>query len=211
MVFAVNEQYREPFTYLSCHVNMGDNTSKPLLILDLDETLIFGSEVQLHRAADFRVGPFYVYKRPLLDQFLKSVSRAYDMAIWSSASDDYVNGIAQNLLSMVGHWRFIWSRARCVRRMNPETYEVDFIKDLRKVQRMGFDLDRTLIVDDTPAKVCRNYGNAIYVSPFEGSDDDGELILLDRFVHSLHRCSNFREVEKRGWRTRHLNDSNKEA
>ncbi len=49
--------------------------SKPLLILDLDETLIFGSEDRLHREADFRVGPFFLYKRPFLDQFLKSVSR----------------------------------------------------------------------------------------------------------------------------------------
>lgn len=190
---------------------MENFSSKPLLILDLDETLIFGSESQLHREADFRVGPFYLYKRPRLDQFLKSVTRVYYVAIWSSASDDYVGGIAQQLLPMVGQWKFVWSRARCVQRLNPETFQYDYIKDLRKVQRLGFDLDRTLIVDDTPSKVSRNYGNAIYVSAFEGSDDDNELILLDSFVHSLHSVSNFRKLEKRGWRSRHLNEPDNQA
>ncbi len=73
--------------------------------------------------------------------------------------------------------------------MNPETFETNFIKDLRKVKRLGFDLNRILIVDDTPSKVCRNFGNAIYVVPYEGSDDDKELYVLDRFLHSLHAFS----------------------
>lgn len=190
---------------------MENHTSKPLLILDLDETLIFGSERPLPRNADFRVGPFYLYKRPFLDQFLASASQLYDVAIWSSASEDYVDGIGRYLLPIVGEWKFVWSRGRCIQRLNPETFETDFIKDLRKVRRIGFDLDRTLIVDDTPRKVCRNYGNAIYVSPFEGSTDDTELLILERFVHSLHSFPNFRKLEKRGWRSRHLGESNTEA
>jgi len=135
----------------------------------------------------------------------------YDVAIWSSASEDYVDGIARYLLPIVGEWKFSWSRGRCIQRLNPETFETDFIKDLRKVRRIGFDLNRTLIVDDTPRKVCRNYGNAIYVSPFEGSTDDTELLILERFVHSLHFLPDFRKLEKRGWRSRHLGDSNTEA
>ncbi len=190
---------------------MENFASKPLLILDLDETLLYGSERQLHRSADFRVGPFYLYKRPCLDQFLKSVASVYDVAIWSSASEDYVSGIAQHLKSIVGSWKFVWSRARCVQRLNPETLEYDYIKDLRKVQRLGFDLNRTLIVDDTPRKVCRNYGNAIYVSPFDGSDVDDELLALERFVLSLHSASNFRTLEKRGWRSRDPYSRNNQA
>ncbi|MBL8873052.1 MAG: HAD family hydrolase [Planctomycetaceae bacterium] len=185
--------------------------SKPLLILDLDETLIHGSERKLHREADFRVGPFYLYKRPHLGQFLTSVNSVYDVAIWSSASEDYVSGIARHLMPMVGVWKFVWSRARCVQRLNPDTLEYDYIKDLRKVRRLGFNLNRTLIVDDTPRKVCRNYGNAIYVSPFEGSDADDELIALERFIVSLHSASNFRKLEKRGWRSRDLNGHNNQA
>ncbi len=186
-------------------------SKKPLLILDLDETLIFGTETELHRKADFRVGPFHIYKRPMLDPFLLSVTRVYKVAIWSSASDDYVHGIARHLLPLVETWEFVWSRARCIQRLNAEDFQYDYLKDLRKVKRLGFDLDRTLIVDDTPRKVCRNYGNAIYISPFEGSTDDKELPLLDQFVHSLLTFPNFRKLEKRGWRNRFLNILNTDA
>jgi TFIIF-interacting CTD phosphatase-like protein len=187
---------------------MEKHTSKPLLILDLDETLIHGSETQLERSADFRVGPFHIYKRPFLDQFLKSVSHLFDLAIWSSASATYVEGIALNLLPFVVEWKFVWSRARCVSRFNHETFDTDFIKDLRKVKRLGFELDRTLIIDDTPIKVSRNYGNAIYIKPFEGSIDDQELVILWRYLESLSGVTNFRSLEKRGWRIPFLRETN---
>ncbi|MEM7315243.1 MAG: NIF family HAD-type phosphatase, partial [Planctomycetota bacterium] len=48
---------------------MDNSARRPLLILDLDETLIHGSEVRLHRVEDFVVGPFHVYKRPHLGKF----------------------------------------------------------------------------------------------------------------------------------------------
>jgi len=41
-----------------------------LLVLDLDETLVFSTEQELHRPADLRVAGYHVYKRPYLDAFL---------------------------------------------------------------------------------------------------------------------------------------------
>ncbi|MFO0914787.1 MAG: HAD family hydrolase [Pirellulales bacterium] len=180
--------------------------SKPLLILDLDETLIFGSETRLHREADFMVGPFHVYKRPGVEAFLVSVNRYYDLAIWSSASADYVLEIANELRSYVSDWTFVWSRTRCVERMHPETFGTIPIKDLKKAVRQGYPLERILIVDDTRNKVARNYGNAIYVTEYTGSDDDEELSGLARFLVHLHAQPNFRAIEKRGWRSRSLPD-----
>ena len=43
-----------------------------------------------------------------------------------------------------------------------------YLKPLKKVKRMGWRLERMLIVDDTPEKCLRNYGNAIHPLPFEG-------------------------------------------
>lgn len=185
---------------------MEDPATRPLLILDLDETLIHGSESRLHRDADFMVGPFHVYERPYLSSFLSSTSAHFDVAIWSSASSDYVASIASALAEFVPEWQFVWSRMRCVQRMHPELMTTMFIKDLRKVKRRGYDLDRVLMVDDTRHKVSRNYGNAIYVSPFEGADDDAELPQLARYVNSLRHEPNFRRIEKRGWRTKPLSD-----
>ncbi|MDX1930529.1 MAG: HAD family hydrolase [Pirellulaceae bacterium] len=180
---------------------MDATVTRPLLILDLDETLIYGSETRLHREADFTVGPFHVYKRPGVDRFLVTVNQYYDLAIWSSASGDYVNGIAAAFRPIVREWMFVWSRSRCVRRMCAETFEMIPIKDLKKAARQGFPLERIFIVDDTREKVSRNYGNAIYIPEFVGSDNDCELQQLQRFLIHLHSEPNFRKIEKRGWRS----------
>jgi carboxy-terminal domain RNA polymerase II polypeptide A small phosphatase len=97
---------------------------------------------------------------------------------------------------------FVWDRERCVQRYDPERLETYFAKDLKKVKRMGFSLDRVLIVEDTPQKVERNYGNAIYVCPFYGDPNDSELPKLGRYLRSLATVPNVRCIEKRGWRTR---------
>ena len=58
------------------------------------------------------------------------------------------------------------SRERCIQRFSGESQELDYVKDLKKVSRKGYHLDRVLIVDDSPEKLERNYGNAIYTWPF---------------------------------------------
>lgn len=179
--------------------------TRPLIIFDLDETLIHGAEFRLHRDADFMVGPFHIYMRPHLKSFLDSIARDFDAAIWSSASPNYVDGIASVLAHSVGNWQFVWNRTRCVQRMDEEMMTTIFIKDLQKVKRRGFDLNRVLIVDDTRHKVSRNYGNAIYIPPYEGVDDD-ELLQLAKYLHSLRHEPNFRKIEKRGWRTKSFPD-----
>jgi len=178
------------------------NRPEPLLILDLDETLIFAAEREGPRPCDFRVGPFFVYKRPHLDEFLCGVGNLYRLAVWSSASSDYVAEIARAILPAGLEWTFVWSRQRCTVRRNLETFEIEYVKDFKKVKRAGFDLARVLIVDDTRHKAARNYGNAIYIRPFEGDASDSELPLLLEYLESLADCPNFRAIEKRGWRDR---------
>ncbi len=174
---------------------------RALLILDLDESLIYGSETVLHRKADFRVGPYHVYRRPGLAEFMAGVAGTFDLAIWSSATSDYVGEIAAEILPDGFKWKFVWARDRCTPRMNAETMEMVYIKDLRKVKRLGYSLERILFVDDTPAKVARNYGNAIYVQPFEGQEVDEELSRLLKYLQSISKESDFRKLEKRGWRS----------
>ena len=151
---------------------------------------------------DFRVGPFHVHKRPHLDEFLSRAGRHYKLAIWSSASSDYVAAIAQHILPRGFKWAFVWSRERCTVKRNLETFEADYVKDLKKVKRLGYDLARILVVDDTRCKTARNYGNAIYIEPFVGDPGDEELRLLLEYLESLVGCQNFRSIEKRDWRTR---------
>ena len=181
---------------------MPDVRHDRLLILDMDETLVYGAESELDRPADFCVGPYHVYRRPHLAAFLKAVSGWYQLAIWSSATIDYVSAIASEVRPDNCEWRFIWGRDRCTRRMHAELMETIYIKDLKKVKRLGYDVGRILVVDDSPSKTSRNFGNAIYVKAFEGAADDCELPRLQAYLESVRDAEDYRTMEKRGWRSR---------
>jgi hypothetical protein len=54
-------------------------------------------------------------------------------------------------------------------------------------------------VDDTPAKVQQNYGNAIYIKPYLGSTEDEEFSHLAPYLLTLLGQENVRTIEKRNW------------
>lgn len=170
-----------------------------LLILDLDETLIYATEEPLQREPDFLIGPYAVYRRPSLADFLKSCSACFRLAVWSTATDEYVSPIVERLMPPGIEPAFVWGRSRCVRRYDQEQFEEYHVKDLKKVKRLGYRLERVLIADDTPLKVHRHYGNAIYIPPFFGDPTDEVLPRLGRFLISLRDEPNVRTLEKRGW------------
>ena len=182
-----------------------------LLILDLDETLIHARTAPLDRPADFELFGYHIYLRPHLAEFLDRCARHYELAVWSSASDDYVAAVVERIVPENPALHFAWGRSRATLRRLIGPDEADFfvgpdhlhyLKPLTKVARRGWPLERILIVDDTPAKCRRNYGNAIYVQPFEGDPDDVELKLLAAYLEELKDCGNVRRIEKRGWRAR---------
>ncbi len=175
---------------------------RTLLILDLDETLAYATDEGGPEAGlpDFRVANFAVYRRPFLTEFLRTVSAWYDLAVWSSAGQTYVASIVGRLFPDPASLQFVWSCERCTRRLDPENQEFVWLKDLKKVRRAGYALERVLMIDDTPAKLGRHYGNHIRVRPFEGQRDDTELRDLLPFLERLRNIENVRRVEKRHWR-----------
>jgi RNA polymerase II subunit A small phosphatase-like protein len=181
---------------------------RPLLILDLDETLIYAAEDGRDPPpprTDLRVGRFSVQKRPLVHAFLADVAEHYDLAVWTSSSSSYARPIVDALFpGAAGTLAFVWCADRCTRRFDPETRDYFRAKDLRKVKRLGHPLERVLIVDDSPEKIARHYGNHIRVTPFTGDDADTELRDLVPFLRRLATVPNVRTIEKRNWRQRPL-------
>lgn len=191
---------------------------KVLLILDLDETLIHATAEKISTDFDFQVYQYFVYKRPGLTEFLAQCATHFTLAIWSSASDDYVQEVVRQIFPTDLTPAFVWGRSRCTRFMIPEMdeegfYSLDysrkyeFAKRLKKAARRGYDLKRTLIVDDTPEKISHNYGNAIYIKPYLGETTDNlgettdnELPALAEYLLSLKDAENVRTLEKRYWR-----------
>jgi RNA polymerase II subunit A small phosphatase-like protein len=181
-----------------------------LLILDLDETLIHASATKVREEADFQVFHYFVYKRPGLADFLTTCAQHFKLAIWSSASDDYVQAVVRQIVPPGITLEFVWGRSRCTPFTTPQideygyynldgTSSYEYAKRLKKVRRRGFSLSQTLIVDDTPAKVQQNYGNAIYIKPYLGSTEDEELSHLTPYLLTLLGQENVRTIEKRNW------------
>ncbi len=110
----------------------GNITSRPLLILDLGRDAYFwlGASAAIENLM-ISSWPVLSLQRPGLDSFLDSIRRVYDVAIWSSASEDYVTGSPKIFCRrLVMEIRLVAFAMRAA--SESETYETDFIKDLKK-------------------------------------------------------------------------------
>ena len=190
--------------------------SKTLLILDLDETLIHSNEELIRgiEPAFTLFNYYYVYKRPFMDEFLEICSQYFELAVWSSATSDYVNRIVRTVFPKDLPLSFVWSRKKCTFGTYPVNHLLDsdvafdhyqnprvWFKKLVKAKKKGYSLDRVLMVDNSPEKLFYNYGNAVYVEDFKGNINDQELMFLSKYLPTLHATENVRTVEKRGWKS----------
>jgi RNA polymerase II subunit A small phosphatase-like protein len=122
--------------------------NKKLLILDIDETLIFSTEKPLERKEDFRAGQYYVYKRPHLEEFLSQCLEWFEVSVWTSSSPAYAKEILENIFPEVGVLSFVWASDRCTWSYE-ELQEYYWRKILKKVRRKGYDLNHVITIDDT--------------------------------------------------------------
>lgn len=74
------------------HIMNEPRTNKPLLVLDLDHTLLDFSSKRLQQATTYEMGASTAaaMKRPFMDQFLTVVYRHYDLVVWSQTSWKWV-------------------------------------------------------------------------------------------------------------------------
>jgi RNA polymerase II subunit A small phosphatase-like protein len=176
-------------------------TQRPLLILDLDETLVWGTEAPPGTGFDFRAFRYFVTKRPNLDPFLSRTSAWFELAVWTSAGEEYAHRVVSEVFADPSTLAFAWSASRCTQRYDHETRKLYNVKDLKKVKRRGYALERVLVIDDSPEKLERNFGNHLRIAPFEGDPADRELLDLLPFLKWIKHQEDFRKIEKRNWRT----------
>lgn len=181
-----------------------NNMKGTLLVLDLDETLLYATMDKLIQQEDFVAGPYYVYVRPNFDYFLSEMAEEFKLAIWSSADDTYVHELVDKIKPAAVHLEFIWGRSRTTKKRISVTDEYYYVKRLSKVKRKGFLLERTLIIDDTAEKSMLNYGNAIQIAEFTGNANDDELILLASYLRKFKNVENVRQIDKRYWRNQEM-------
>src|SRR5215813_9286309 len=158
---------------------------RKLLILDLDETLLYASEEPLSIKEDFTVEQYYVYLRPHVKRFLAFCLAKFEVAVWTTSTEGYAEGIVSCLFPAREAISFLWARSRCTRKDDGEMREFYWLKDLKKVKRKGYDLEQVIVVDDTVQKHERNYGNLISVKEFTGDANDNELLLLENYLEKI--------------------------
>ncbi len=173
---------------------------KKLLILDIDETLLHATEKPLKIPHDFMFSHYFVYLRPHLKELLEYCNEHFMMAVWTAGNQAYADAVVEHVFEPDFPLEFVWSRQRCTPRFNPEDYKHIYLKNLSKVKHKGYPLDHTIMVDNTPEKLVKNYGNLVRVADFRGEPDDNEFRFLRKYLDQLKDVPNIRTIEKRGWK-----------
>lgn len=160
------------------------------LVLDLDETLVHSSFTPLPNA-DFEVPldmqgeihTVYVKKRPGVDHFLSKVSEWYEIVIFTASLALYANPVV-DLLDPHNLVQLRLYREHCV------LIGGCYVKDIAK---LGRDLKRTVIIDNSPLSYVLQPENAIPISAFFTDDNDREL---ERTLELLEHAKNLEDVRK---------------
>jgi carboxy-terminal domain RNA polymerase II polypeptide A small phosphatase len=170
-----------------------------LVILDLDETLIYANSSITPEAADFQSGPYGCIVRPYARQLIAALLDRFDVAVWTSAGESHADSVVAALFPSKEDLAFVWSSIRCTEYRDFENNRVVSLKNLRKLRRHGHDLSRVVAIDDSPEKYMRNYGNLVRVDPWMGEPGDTQLADLALYIEWLAAHPDVRRVEKRGW------------
>jgi carboxy-terminal domain RNA polymerase II polypeptide A small phosphatase len=160
--------------------------NRHLVIFDLDETLVHATKTALAIPHALEVVPYFVYSRPFCAELLEFCAEKFDIAVWSSSSDEYVQAVSSTLISNRYPLKFAWSANKCVQREDPHSNSYVYIKDLRKVQSQGYPVERITMIDDSPEKLKRQPRNLLQVKPFQGETNDDELLRVLEILRTQH-------------------------
>lgn len=165
------------------------NSSKPVLALDLDETLVHCcnfDEVQTSwetsiTYCSLKTGSSVLAKincRPHATSFLKRISQHFDVVVFSSSELDYATAVAGFLDPLGLYIKRIYPRGDCIR-----TERGFLVKDLRYVT--GEDTSKVVLVDNSVSNFAPQIHNGIPILPYYSGTTDQELPKLFDFLMML--------------------------
>ncbi|XP_029450800.1 carboxy-terminal domain RNA polymerase II polypeptide A small phosphatase 2 [Rhinatrema bivittatum] len=148
---------------------------KLCVVIDLDETLVHSSFKPISNA-DFIVPveiegtthQVYVLKRPYVDEFLRRMGELFECVLFTASLAKYADPVT-DLLDKCGVFRARLFRESCV------FHQGCYVKDL---SRLGRDLKKTIILDNSPASYIFHPENAVPVQSWFDDMSDTELLSL---------------------------------
>jgi len=143
------------------------NKKKYTLVLDLDETLI---NIEFKDMSNNRC---ILHLRPGLFWFLSKVKPFYELITFTSASKEYAQPIINEIELKNKYFDYNFFREHSVINGN------DFVKD---ISRIGRDMKKIIIVDNTEQNFRLNNKNGIKIKPFYGDQNDKVLYELSKIL-----------------------------
>uniref|UniRef100_A0A0A9X8N7 protein-serine/threonine phosphatase n=1 Tax=Lygus hesperus TaxID=30085 RepID=A0A0A9X8N7_LYGHE len=160
---------------------------KKCMVIDLDETLVHSSFKPINNAdfvvpveIDGTVHQVYVLKRPYVDDFLQRMGELYECILFTASLAKYADPVA-DLLDQWGVFRCRLFRESCV------FHRGNYVKDLNK---LGRDLQKVVIVDNSPASYIFHPDNAVPVASWFDDMTDTEMLDLIPFFENLSKADN---------------------
>lgn len=164
---------------------------KHTLVLDLDETLLFECPHKLDSwVADFaiqyptEITKRYVYIRPGVQEFLARMEKLFEIVLFTASGELRANSLLQHLDGRECI-RFRLFRTDCL------ALDGKIVKD---VSRLGRDVRKVIIVDDTPAHFELQPFNGIPIKSFRGDPSDRQLRELIPFLEQLRQQEDVRPL-----------------
>ncbi|XP_070622987.1 CTD small phosphatase-like protein [Erythrolamprus reginae] len=155
---------------------------KKCVVIDLDETLVHSSFKPISNAdfivpveIDGTIHQVYVAKRPHVDKFLQRMGDLFECVLFTASLAKYADPVA-DLLDRWGVFTTRLFRESCV------FHRGNYVKDL---SRLGRDLSKVVIVDNSPASYIFHPENAVPVQSWFDDITDTELLDLIPFFERL--------------------------
>lgn len=169
------------------------DSGKICVVIDLDETLVHSSFKPLNNAdfiipveIDGTVHQVYVLKRPHVDEFLQRMGELFECVLFTASLSKYADPVS-DLLDKWGAFRSRLFRESCV------FHRGNYVKDL---SRLGRDLHKVIIIDNSPASYAFHPDNAVPVASWFDDMCDTELLDLLPFFERLSRVDDVYHVLK---------------
>ena len=168
-----------------------NQNQKPLLILDIDETLVYVDSLQYFQdflrntkidfTLNFGMKEQYAGSiRPYLIEFLKYFNQYFDLAIWSKGSYFYVMNIYAEIIPKSIKLKFVYSKDNLVKGKK----DVDFI-----AKKFKYNKENIFVLDDVK-EYWTNYdpNNFWLIKRYTGYKKDDELKqLIQKFETGNYR------------------------
>lgn len=161
--------------------------NRKCMVIDLDETLVHSSFKPISNAdfivpveIDGIIHQVYVLKRPYVDDFLQKMGEIYECVLFTASLAKYADPVA-DLLDNWNVFRSRLFRESCV------FHRGNYVKDL---SRLGRELSKVIIVDNSPASYIFHPDNAVPVTSWFDDMSDTELRDLIPFFETLGKADN---------------------